>query len=95
MIGEKQDNYPAIYVLTNQLKAEDKATFTEENYYEYEYLDHDVNHQYLFESDHILQIAAYGLKQTVGQPLKPEEQRRFREICQQIEKLKTDFQSTS
>lgn len=91
MIGEKQDTYPAIYVLTNEVKYTDEDTFSEEIRYKYLYVDHDVNHQYLFEGDHQLQIAADGLQQLV-QPLKPEEQRRFSDVCRQIEKLKTDFQ---
>lgn len=93
LISDKRDNAPAVFVLKNQTTSYPEMGDSMEKAYAYEYLDRDVNHQYLSPEDHHLNIAQDGLQVSESAPLqlKTEDNQRFREIYKQLDKFNQDF----
>lgn len=81
-LGDKTDDYPAIFVLKHH---------TADDEYVYEYLDGDVNHQYIFAEGHLLRIRKSGAVFPPALKSSLVNGRRFEVIHRQLVRLQKDF----
>ena len=81
-IEDNITHHPVIYVLKHQ---------NVDGGYIYEYLDEDVNHEYLYKEDQYLKIRFSGAVFAKALKVKTEDSRRFSVIHQQLIKLNENF----
>ncbi|MEO6038788.1 MAG: CHAT domain-containing protein [Saprospiraceae bacterium] len=81
-LEDKIAHYPAIYVLKHQAAGDE---------FVYEYLDGDVNHQYIFAEDHRLVIRRIGAIFPPALKVDIKDSQRFQIVHQQLLKLNQDF----
>lgn len=83
-LEDKITHYPAIYVFKYQAEGDE---------FVYEYLDGDVNHQYIFAEDHHLIIRKFGAIFPTALKIDIRDSQRFQVVYKQLHKLKQDFSS--
>lgn len=83
-LEDKVTHYPAIYVFKHQAEGDE---------FVYEYLDGDVNHQYIFAEDHHLIIRRIGAIFPPALKIDIRDSQRFQVVYKQLQKLKQDFSS--
>ncbi len=81
-LEDKIAHYPAIYVLKSQATGDE---------FVYEYLDGDVNHQYIFAEDHRLVIRRIGAIFPAALKIDIKDSQRFQVVYKQLLKLNQDF----
>jgi hypothetical protein len=81
-LEDKIAHYPAIYVLKYQASGDE---------FVYEYLDGDVNHQYIFAEDHRLVIRRIGAIFPPALKVDIKDSQRFQVVHKQLLKLNQDF----
>ncbi len=82
-LSDKTDNYPAIYVLKYSDEGRD---------FVFQYIDNDVNHQYIFEEDQRLVIRNIGAVFPPALKISMTDCRKFSVVHQQLLKFNQDFQ---
>jgi hypothetical protein len=81
-LEDKIAHYPAIYVLKHQAGGDE---------FVYEYLDGDVNHQYIYSEDHRLVIRRIGAIFPAALKIDIKDSQRFQVVHKQLLKLNQDF----
>ncbi len=81
-LEDKIAHSPTVYVLKYQTTGDE---------FVYEYLDGDVNHQYIFAEDHRLVIRRYGAVFPAALKIDLKDSQRFQVVYQQLRKLNQDF----
>lgn len=81
-LEDKIAHYPAIYVLKSQASGDE---------FVYEYLDGDVNHQYIYAEDHRLVIRRIGAIFPAALKIDIKDSQRFQVVHKQLLKLNQDF----